>query len=205
MDASYDGKDQEAGGEASILCWVHRHRFQSNGLSLWNMLSCISNTTSHSWRRVLHPSSCFPSLTCWFTRHINWISVNTYSAQINKNFHKSLHYNNTNHMPTTIKTMVRRKTKQCNGRTRRNQEAGLAKRIPYIYGDPIFIKIVALEVQFSHLSHERGSLDRAVWKAVGSIHYPIDLPGRCYLALLTPQLGVLRERFMSCTSPWPLF
>ena len=47
---------------------------------------------------------------------------------------------------------------------------------------PFLPKFGALGVQASRLSHERGGLHRAVWKAIGSIHYPIDLFTRRYIA-----------------------
>ena len=60
-------------------------------------------------------------------------------------------------------------------RTGRNQEVAPAKRIQYLYGDTLSPKVWALGVQASRLSHERGGLHYAVWKAVGRIHYLIDL------------------------------
>ena len=36
-------------------------------------------------------------------------------------------------------------------------------------------KFGAFGVQASRLSHERSGLQRAVWKGVGNIHYPIGL------------------------------
>ena len=68
----------------------------------------------------------------------------------------------------------------------KTQEAALAKRIQYLYGDPFLPKFGALGVQAFRLSHERGGLHCAVWKVVGSIHYSIDLFTRRYTALLTP-------------------
>ena len=69
--------------------------------------------------------------------------------------------------------------------TRRNQEATLAKRIPYLYGDILSPEVGVLRVQASCLSHESGGVRCVVWKAVGSIHYPIDLFTQWYAALPT--------------------
>ena len=155
------------------------------------MLWYISNTTGRTWRRVLHPSNCWSSLSCWLTQHINWIFVKAYSAQVCKT---TIHY-------CTVKYKLYvnnnrdsgRQGKQNNARkgrnqnyTRRNQEAAPAKRIPYLSGDTLSLKVGALGVQASFLSHERGGLHCAVSKAVGSIHYPIDLFTRPYAALSTP-------------------
>ena len=94
-------------------------------------------------------------------------------------------------MSTTIKIVANKENKTMQWkeeiRTRRNQEAALAKRIQYLYGDTLSPKVWGpLGVQASRLSHERGGLHRAVWKAIGSIHYPIDLFTRRYAALSTP-------------------
>ena len=94
-------------------------------------------------------------------------------------------------MSTTIKIVQTRKQKQCNERksqnyTRRNQEAAPTKRIPYLYGNTLSPKVGALGVQASRLSHKRNGQHRAVWKAVGNIHYPIDLFTRRYATLSTP-------------------
>ena len=44
------GRYQAPIGQAPIVDWVHLHWFQSNGLSLWNISSCITNAKSHMWR-----------------------------------------------------------------------------------------------------------------------------------------------------------
>ena len=92
-------------------------------------------------------------------------------------------------MSTTIKIVADKdnKTMQWKEEIRigRNQEAAPAKRIQYLYGDTLLPKFEALGVKASRLSHERGGLHRAVWKAVGSIYYPIDLFTRRYAALST--------------------
>ena len=56
-------------------------------------------------------------------------------------------------------------------------------------------------VRASRLSHERRGPHCAVWKAVSSIHSPMDLHTRWHIAILTPWLWLLRNFSMSCTSP----
>ena len=60
-------------------------------------------------------------------------------------------------------------------RTGRNQEVALANYFSTSMVIPFLPKFGALGVQASRVNHERGGLHRAVWKAFGSIHYPIDL------------------------------
>ena len=110
--------------------------------------------------------------------------------QSQKNYNTLLHYNNTNHMSTTIKIVADKENKTMQWkeeiRIGRNQEVAPAKRIQYLYGNTLSPKIGALGVQTSRLSHECGGLHRVVWKGIGSIHYPIDLFTQRYAALSTP-------------------
>ena len=63
-----------------------------------------------------------------------------------QNFNTSLRYPNTNHISIIIKTMADKKNKTMQWkqeiRTGRNQEASLAKRIQYLYGDTLFPKVL---------------------------------------------------------------
>ena len=108
------GRCQASDGGACNLCWVHSQGFQSNGMSLWSMPSCISNPTVHMCIQVLHPSNCCPSSTCWFTQHVNWISVKAYCPQVNENYIKSLHCNAANPMSGTLSILEEKEIKQCN-------------------------------------------------------------------------------------------
>ena len=91
-----------------------------------------------------------------------------------QNCNTSLHCNNTNHMSTTIEIVADKENKimQWKQETRKQHlqnEFSTSMVIPFLP------KFGALGVQASRLSHECGGLHRAVWKAVGNIHYPIDL------------------------------
>ena len=80
---------------------------------------------------------------CWLLLTFGYLWKHTVRSQQNCN--TSLHYNNTNHMSTTIKIVADKETKTMQWkeeiRTRRNHEVAPAKRIPYIYGDTFSPKV----------------------------------------------------------------
>ena len=117
--------------------------------------------------------------------------MKAYSGQVNKNCNKSLHYNNTNYLPTTIKIVADKesKTMQSKGKIRgtleKTRKKHLQNELP-TSDNPLSSKVGALGFQDSRLNHECGGLHCEVWKVGGSIHYPIDLLTQLYATLSTP-------------------
>ena len=135
----------------------------------------------------LHVKASLTSLQ--FLSFLNLLINSTYKLDISESIqctsqekcNTTLHCNNTNHIPTTIKIVADKdnKTMQWKEEIRSTLEETRKQHLQNEFSTsmviPFLPKFGALGVPTSRLSHERGGLHRAVWKAVGSIHYPIDL------------------------------